>query len=171
MSSDVVGDVAELSSQSVVVPVVTELKGSDTHFHFKLVDNDDIKHYLGAFALVKLGGPIQFELSAPVTSTVAATAAVAVIPDKYDTWPTTKAQVRRLEGAITVKDAILVPAALHVEGNVRQVSTVLSHRTLVDYPPAIVGHLSVAGGSSTSETTLVAHVPLLLSGVAHRKTW
>jgi hypothetical protein len=166
-----VGDVTELSDQSIVVPVVCDIRGSDTAFHFRIVDDPSIVHYLGAFASVKISGPITFELSAPVTSTVAATAAVAVIPDKYTTWPTTKAQVRRLEGAITVKDAILVPATLQVEGKVRQVSLYLSHRTLVDYPPAVVGHLSVAGGGAQSETTLVAHVPILLSGVAHRKTW
>jgi hypothetical protein len=70
-----------------------------------------------------------------------------------------------------VKDAILVPQALRVEGKVRQVSSILSHRTLVDYPPAVVGHLVVAGGTATSSTTLTAHVPLRLSGIAHRKTW
>lgn len=170
MSSEI-GDLSELKDQHIVVPIVHEITGNSTAFHFRLTDDESILHYLGAFASVKISGPIQFELSAPVTSTIAATASIAVIPDKYTTWPTTKLQVRRLEGAITVKDAILVPSALHVEGRVRQVSLFLSHKTLVDYPPAIVGFLSVAGGNAASETVLTAHVPLILSGVAHRKTW
>lgn len=169
--SEIVGDKSELSSQTIVVPVVHEITGKDVAFHFKIQDDESIQHYLGSFASVVVTGPITFELSAPATSTVAASAAVAIVPDKYTTWPTTRAQVKRLEGSISVKDAILVPAALTIEGAVRQVSTVLSHKTLLDFPPVVVGHLVVAGGSATSETTLTAHIPLKLSGVAHRKTW
>jgi len=169
--TDVIGDRSELTSQSIVVPVVQEIAGSDTVFRFKIKDDPSIVHYLGSFASVVITGPISFELSAPATSTVAASAAIAVVPDKYTTWPTERMQVKRLEGAISVKDAILVPAALAIEGNVRQVSTVLSHKTLLDYPPVVVGHLLVAGGTADSRTTLTAHVPLALSGVAHRKTW
>nr|QYF50216.1 MAG: hypothetical protein 2 [Xinjiang sediment deltaflexi-like virus 2] len=169
--ADIIGDKSELTSQSIVVPVVHEITGKNTSFHFKLQEDESIAHYLASFASVSITGPISFELSAPATSTVAASAAVAVVPDKYTTWPTTRLQVKRLEGAISVKDAILVPAALVIEGKVRQVSTTLSHKTLLDFPPVIVGHLVVAGGSDTSETTLTCHVPLSLSGVAHRKTW
>jgi hypothetical protein len=169
--ADVIGDKSELTLQSIVVPVVHEILGKDTVFHFKLQEDESIAHYISSFASVVITGPITFELSAPATSTVAASAAVAVIPDKYATFPTTRLQVKRLEGAISVKDAILVPAALTIEGKVRQVSTVLSHKTLLDFPPVVVGHLVVAGGSSASETTLTAHVPLALAGVAHRKTW
>lgn len=169
--ADVIGDKSDLTSQSIVVPVVHELLGQNVSFHFKIADDPSIAHYISSFASVVITGPIHFELSAPATSTVAASAAVAIIPDKYSDFPTTRLQVKRLEGAISVKDAILVPAALVLEGNVRQVSTVLSHRTLLDYPPVVVGHLVVAGGSASSETTLTAHVPLSLSGIAHRKTW
>lgn len=169
--ADVIGHRSELTSQSIVVPVVHEITGKDTVFHFKIQDDPSIAHYLGSFASVVITGPITFELSAPATSTVAASAAVAIVPDKYTDWPTTRLQVKRLEGSISVKDAILVPAALMIEGKVRQVSTTLSHKTLLDFPPVVVGHLVVAGGSATSETTLTAHVPLALSGVAHRKTW
>jgi len=169
--ADVIGDRSELTLQSITVPVVHEIRGNNVAFHFKIAEDESIVHYLGSFASVVITGPISFELSAPATSTVAASAAVAVVPDKYDTWPSSRIQVKRLEGSISVKDAILVPAALVIEGNVRQVSTTLSHRTLLDYPPVVVGHLVVAGGSATSETTLTAHIPLALSGVAHRKTW
>lgn len=169
--ADVIGDRSELTQQSIVVPVVHEITGSDTAFHFKIADDPSVAHYLGAFASVIITGSITFELSAPATATVAASAAIAVVPDKYTTWPTTRVQVKRLEGSISVKDAILVPAALVIEGNVRQVSTVLSHKTLLDFPPVVVGHLIVAGGNTNSQTTLTAHVPLALSGVAHRKTW
>lgn len=169
--SSVVGDTSELTDQSILVPVVHEITGHRQAFHFKIAEDESILHYLSAFASVKISGPLQFELSAPVTSTVAATASVAVIPDKYDDFPTENSQVRRLEGAVTVKDAILVPTALHVEGKVRQVSTFLSHDTLLDHKPVIVGYLTVAGGNAQSATTLTVHVPLVVSGVAHRKTW
>jgi len=170
-SNDIIGDRSELKQQSIVVPVVHEIVGNNTPFHFKIAEDPSILHYLEAFAFVTITGPITFELSAPITSTVAASAAVAVVPDKYTSWPTLRLHVKRLEGAISVKDAILVPAALVIEGNVRQVSTVLSHKTLLDFPPVIVGHLVVAGGTAISETTLTAHVPLAVSGVCHRKTW
>jgi len=169
--SDVIGDKSELTLQSIVVPVVHEISGENTVFHFKLVDDPSIAHYLSSFASVVITGPITFELSAPATSTVAASCAVAIIPDKYTDYPVNRLQIKRLEGSISVKDAILVPAALTIEGKVRQVSTVLSHKTLLDFPPVVVGHLLVAGGTARSETTLTAHVPLALSGVAHRKTW
>lgn len=170
MSAEI-GDVSDLNSQSIVVPVVHDIVGANTAFHFVLSDDPAVAYYLSAFASVKITGPLKFELSAPVTATVAASAAVAVIPNKYSDWPTTKSQVRSLEGSIVIKDAILVPAELQVEGRVRQVSSILSHKTLVDWPPAIVGHLTVAGGTAASSTSLTVHVPLQLSGVAHRKTW
>lgn len=169
--ADIIGDKSELSSQTIVVPVVYEIKGKSTAFHFKIQEDESIAHYLGAFANVVIDGAITFELSAPASSTVAANAAVAIVPDKYDDWPTARVQVKRLEGSISVKDAILVPAALVIEGKVRQVSTALSHKTLLDYPPVVVGHLVVAGGTDSTETTLTAHVPLRVSGVAHKKTW
>lgn len=166
-----IGDVSELHKQTKVVHVVQPIVGADTPFHFRLVDTPAIASYLNSYALVKINGPLQFELSAPITSTVAATASIAVIPDKYEDWPETREQVAELEGSITVKDAILVPTSLVVEGEVAQVSIFLSHKTLTDYQPAIVGHLNVAGGSATSRSLLKVKVPLLLTGVAHRKTW
>jgi hypothetical protein len=167
----VIGDKSDLSSQTIVVPVVHEITGADTAFYFKLQDDPSIKHYLSAFASVRITGALTFELSAPATPTVAASAVVAVIPDKYPDFPQQRVQVKRLEGSIVVKDAILVPAALVVEGHVRQVSTTLSHRTLLDFPPVVVGHLVVAGGKVNTETTITVYVPLAVSGVAHRKTW
>jgi hypothetical protein len=166
-----IGDIAELSDRTIVVPVVQEITGKDTSFHFKIKEDTSIAHYLAAFASVRITGPLQFELSAPVSSTVAATAAIAVVPDKYNDYPDTRKQVMQLEGAITVKDAILVPSTLRLEGKVRQVSTSLQPATLIDYPPVVVGHLLVAGGTSTTTTTLTVHVPIVVDGVAHRKTW
>jgi len=169
--SDAIGDISELTDRTIIVPVVTEITGSNTSFDFKIKEDDSILHYLAAFASVRITGPLAFELSAPATSTVAATAAIAVVPDKYDDWPTTRKQVQQLEGSIVVKDAILVPSTLKLEGRVRQVATSLQPATLIDYPPVVVGHLLVAGGSATTKTTLTVHVPIVVDGVAHRKTW
>jgi hypothetical protein len=169
--SNVIGDVGELSDRTVIVPVVHEIVGKDASFHFRIKDDPSISHYLSAFASVRITGALQFELSAPVSSTVAASAVIAVVPDKYNSWPTTRLQVQQLEGAINVKDAILVPSSLKIEGRVRQVATSLQPATLIDFPPVIVGHLSVAGGVATTTTILTVHVPIVVDGVAHRKTW
>lgn len=169
--SSVVGDVSDLSSKTVVVPVVQSLTGNSVSFNFKVADDPSIRHYLASFASVSIVGPITFEISAPATSTVAASAVVAVCPDKYADWPTTRLQVQRLEGNVHVKDAILVPTSLVVEGRVREVSSSLQPKTLLGYPPVVVGHLVVAGGSATTVTTLTAHISLQVDGIAHFRTW
>jgi len=166
-----IGSTSDLSDRAVVVPVVLELKGKACHFHLKIDEDTSIAHYLSSFASVVVTGTLQFELSAPVSSTVAATCVVAVVPDKYKDWPTTQLQIRRLEGAITIKDAILVPSSLTYEGKVREISSSLKPRTLLGHPPVIVGYLHVAGGSDSTVTTLTVHVPILADGIAHHKTW
>lgn len=171
MASSVVGSTEALTSNDVVVPVVIKLTGASAVVVQKLATHQDIVAYLERFALVEISGPLRFELSAPVSSTVAATIIAAVYPDKYPDQPTTAHQIRRLEGRIAAKDALLVPAELHVEGRVRQVSHCLSHATLTDYPPVLAVALGVAGGTAATETYLTVHVPLRCSGIAHRKTW
>jgi hypothetical protein len=166
-----IGDTGELADRTIVVPVVHTVTGNSVSFNLSLTADASISHYMSAFASVKISGPLRFEISAPATSTVAASAIIAVCPDKYDDWPTTRAQVQRLEGAVLVKDAILVPASLVLEGRVREVSSSLKPETLVGHPPRIVGHLSVAGGTAGTVTTITVHVPLLVDGVAHFKTW
>jgi len=170
-STSVIGTTSDLTSRTVIVPVVIPITGKSTPFQASLLTDPSIAHYLGAFASVSVVGPLSFELSAPATSSVAASAVVAVCPDKYKDWPKTREQVRRLEGSVQVKDAILVPTQLVVEGRVREVSSSLKPPTLVGYPPRIVGHLIVAGGTESTETTLTVHVHLALDGVAHLKTW
>lgn len=169
--SEQIGDIAETHKRTVKVNVVHPIDGQDTAWHFKLRDKAAISHYLSAFASVKITGPIEFHLSAPISSTQAAVSSVAVVPDKYDDWPTIDLQVRELEGAITIKDALLVPASLQFQGSVREVADILQPKTLVDFPPVVVGHLRVAGGSASTRTYLTAVVSLTLDGVAHRKTW
>lgn len=171
MSSDVLGDVSELSLQTITVPATHSGTGHNCSGFFKLADTQEIRHYTNAHATVLVRGPITLEVSGPVSSTIATTAVVALYPDKYDTGPSTKAQVVSLEGRVNIQHSLLVGSVLGSPKNAREVGESLKIKTLVDYPPVVAFHVDIAGGSASSTWTLTAHVPISVGGVAHRKTW
>lgn len=169
--NSLIGNLTELHDSNVVVPVNVSITGATGHFHVDLASNATVNHYLENNAVVYISGDLKFELSAPATSTVAGVAIIAVCPNKYTTWPTTRAQILALEGRVQVKDAILVPTNLRTEGAVREVSPHLKPKSLVGYTPVIVGHVTVAGGTATTVSDVTIHVPLYCDGLGHRKTW
>lgn len=170
-SSGLIGDVSQLRSNRVVVPVTVEVTGNSRAFHIKLRDSDDVAHYRDNFASVRIDGGITVEVSGATSPTVATCAVVAICPDKYDDWPTTALQVKRLEGSTVVQQSLLVPIDIKPGTPGRETSDILKPDTLIDYPPVVVGFLTVAGGTANSVSLVTIHTPLLLDGVAHRKTW
>jgi len=170
-SVNLLGDVSELRSQSVVVPATYSGTGHNVSGHFKLADTAELKHYIEGHAVVDVSGEILLEVSGPVSSTAATTAVVALYPDKYPDAPTTKSHVLSLEGRVSIQHSLLVASVIKAPGKAREVGDSLKIKTLVDYPPVVAFHVDVAGGSASSTWTLTAHVPIALSGVSHKKTW
>jgi hypothetical protein len=170
-AQDIIGDVAELSLQTLVVPATQTGTGASKTGHFKLAANADLKHYIDGHATVNIVGEIQLEITGPVSSTVATTAIVALYPDKYTTGPTTRAHVAALEGRVNIQHSLLVGSVLAAPKKAREVGESLKVKTLVDFPPVVAYHVDIAGGDATSAWTLTAHVPIAVGGVSHRKTW
>jgi len=170
-AQQLLGDTKEFHKRTVKVPISFTVIGKKTAFHFKILDRPAIQHYVNNYRIVRISGPIQFEASGPVSSTLASVAIIAICPDKYDTWPTELEQVNDLEGRVRVKDSLLVPVDLKSQGYSLEVSTSLKPRSVGDYPPVVVGFVSVASGTDTSETVITAHIELEVDGVGHRKTW
>lgn len=166
-----IGDVAETHQKAIVVKAPHEDTGNNKTGHFKLLDNPDIAHYIANYASVRISGPIVLEISGPVSSTLATTSVAAIYPDKYPDSPSTKNQVRRLEGSVTLQHSLVMGAVTANCTPGRQVADILSPKTLIDFPPVVAYHVDIAGGTNTSAFVLIAHVPLVLDGVAHRKTW
>lgn len=169
--TSLVGDVSELHSRQVVVPATLLVTGSSGQFHFKLAEAPEIAHYYRSHASVQIVGDLLVSLSGPVSSTVATTASVAIVPDKYSTWPETNQQVVGLEGSVRVQHSLLVGIEQKVIRPGREVASSLKPPTLIDFPPVVVGHFQVTGGNNASETLVVVHVTLSVDGVAHRCTW
>jgi len=171
MSSEVIGDVSELHLQTITIPAVHLGVGHNTTGHFKLTDNADLQHYINGHATVQIVGDIVLEVSGPVSSTIATSALVALYPDKYTTGPTVKAHVASLEGRVNIQHSLLVGSVTAAPKKSREVGESLKVKTLVDYPPVVAYHVDIAGGNANSAWTLTAHVPIVVGGVSHRKTW
>jgi len=169
--SDVIGDVSELKRNTITATAVYTFVGNSGAFHFRLSTAEGINKYFESHAKVKIVGQVFVRLSTDVSNTVAGSAAVAIVPDKYRDWPTTEEQVIQLQGATRASHTLLVdPTDYPIEfGN--ETAVVLKPKTLIDYPPVVVGYIKVNGGTVTSRTHVLVKVPLLVEGVAHHKTW
>lgn len=169
--SSVIGDTGELVSKTIVAKATHQVTGVSGNFHFRLSDAPGIRKYFESHAKVTITGPVTALISGPVSSTVASTAAIAICPDKYNSWPSTEDQVVQLQGSDRVQHSLLVPptSLVIVFGN--ETAEQLKPRTLVDYPPVVVGHFTIAGGTATSSALIVLTVPLTVEGVAHHRTW
>jgi len=170
-SSEVIGDLADLHVQSFVVPAAHPGSGNSASGSFKLSENADLKHYIDNHASVRITGDIVFEVSGPVSSTIATAAIVALYPDKYTNGPTTRNHVERLEGRVSLQSSLLVGSVRGTPRPGREVGDSLKVKTLVDYPPVVAYHVDIAGGTNASTWTITAHVPISVDGVPHRKTW
>lgn len=166
-----IGDVAETHQKAITVKAPHDGTGFNTTGHFKVLDNPDIAHYIANYASVSISGPIILEVAGPVSATLATTAVAAIYPDKYPDAPSTKGHVRRLEGSVTLQHSLIVGAVTAACQPGRQVADILAPKTLIDFPPVVAYHVDIAGGTNASTFTLIAHIPLVLDGVAHRKTW
>jgi len=169
--ASVVGDTSELVRKTIHAKATHKLTGASGSFYFKLKEVQGIRQYHDTHAKVVISGPILVSLSGAVSSTIATSANVAVVPDKYSDWPTTEEQVVQLQGSIRVQNSLMVPsqAVPIVFGN--ETTEYLKPKTLTDYPPVVVGHWTVAGGTAQTVTYIVLTVPLVLEGIAHQKTW
>lgn len=171
MANNPVGDIADLHRRTIIVPATQPIVGHHTTGAFKLADNLDIAYYLNSYATVSITGPIVLEIVGPVSATIATSVIAAIYPDKYNSVPTTREHVRRLEGSVTLQHSLIVGSVTATCLGGREVSTSLKPRTLVDFPPVVAYHVDIAGGNNTSPSVLVAHVPLLVDGISHRCTW
>jgi hypothetical protein len=171
MSGSVVGDTGELVKKTIVAKATHTVTGTSGSFHFSLSAAPGISKYFTSHARVVITGPVSITISGPTSATVASTATVAIIPDKYPDFPTTEAEVIELQGSIRVQHSLIVGAEEKVVSFGHETTEQLKPRTLIDYPPVVVGHYTIAGGTATSTALIVISCPLTVDGVAHHKTW
>lgn len=169
--SDVIGDTAELRRNTIQAKASYRIEGQSGAFHFRLSEADGIKKYFASHAKVKIQGTVTALVSGPAQSTIATTVVVAVCPDKYPDWPTQEDQIVQLQGSTRIQHNILVPQTPTPIPFGNEVAEVLKPKTLVDYPPVVVGYYTIAGGSQSSYGYVILNVTLTLEGVAHHKTW
>lgn len=169
--TSLVGDVAELTRKTITAKATHRVTGVSGSFHFKIQDAPSIAKYFASHARVVITGPVTATISGPVSSTVATSASVAVIPDKYTTWPTTEDQVVELQGSIRVQHSLIVGAEVKPLEFGHETTEQLKPDTLTDYTPVVVGHYTIAGGNAASTALIVISCPLTVDGVAHHKTW
>lgn len=170
-TSDVLGDISELQKQTLTVPATHEGTGSKVTGFFKLAETTELLGYIQSHGTVTIAGPIRVEISGPVSSTIATSAVVALYPDKYPDGPTQKIHVVSLEGRVNIQHSLLVGSIIGTPASAREVGESLKVKTVVDFPPVIAYHIDIAGGTASSEWIITAHVPIVLAGVAHNKTW
>jgi len=169
--SDLIGDTSELVRNSIVAKATHQVVGVSGHFHFKICDAPGLASYFLSHAKVSITGPVSVYIAGPVTPTTATSAVVAICPDKYSDWPTTEAQIIQLQGSVRVQHSLLVPATHTPIEFGHEITELLKPRTLIDYPPVVVGHFTVSGGTTTSATTIIVEVPITVSGLSHNRTW
>jgi hypothetical protein len=167
----VLGDTAELVQKTITAKATHRVTGTSGHFNFSISSASGISKYFTSHAKVTICGPVTASISGPVSATIASSACIAVIPDKYTDYPTTEAQIVELQGSVRVQHSLLVGAESRTVEFGHETAEQLKPKTLVDYPPHVVGHFTVAGGSASSSSLIVITVPLRVEGVAHHKTW
>lgn len=169
--ANVIGDTTELVRKTITAKATHTVTGVAGCFNFLISEASGIKKYFESHAKVIISGPVQVLVSGPVSASIATTAAVAIIPDKYTDYPTAESEVVELQGSVRVQHSLLVPpTTLPIQfGN--ETAEQLKPKTLIDYPPRVVGHFTIAGGSASSKAIVVLSVPLTVEGVAHHKTW
>jgi len=167
----VIGDTSELTRNTIVATATHLLVGSSGSFHFPLSEAPGIAKYFESHAKVTISGSVQVLLNCPVSATTSGSAIVAVCPNKYNTWPSTEEQVVQLQGSVRVQHSLLVPPLESVLSFGNETAEQLKPRTLVDYPPVVVGHFTIAGGTASSRSHIALRVPLRVEGVSHHRTW
>jgi hypothetical protein len=166
-----IGDTAELVRKTIEAKATHKVRGVTGSFHFKISEADGISKYFDSHAKVTITGPVTATVSGPVSSTVATSVSIAVIPDKYDDFPSEEEEVIQLQGSVRVQHSLIVGAEKAVVQFGHETAEQLKPKTLVDYPPVVVGHYTVAGGTASSSAIVVISCPLTVEGVAHHKTW
>jgi len=169
--ASVLGDVSELSGNTIVAKATHRVSGTSGSFFFRIAEAPGIAKYFASHQKVTISGPVSVSVSGPVTSTISTSATVAFIPDKYSDFPTTEDQIVELQGSIRVQHSLLVGAETKPIQFGHETTEQLKPSTLVDYPPVVVGHFQVAGGSASSNVLVVVTCPLTVTGVAHHKSW
>jgi hypothetical protein len=169
--SSVIGDTAELVRNTITAKATHEVTGSSGSFYFRLSEAPGIAKYFDSHAKVTIEGTPTVYVSGPVSATISTSVAVAVIPDKYKTFPVTESQHVQLQNSVRIQHSILVPPSTQPLRFGNETAEQLKPRTLIDFPPVVVGHYTVAGGSPSSVTIIVVELPLRVEGVAHHKTW
>lgn len=167
----VIGDTAELVRKTITAKATHRVTGTTGSFHFKISEAPGVSKYFESHAKVTITGAVTVTISGPTSSTIASTASVAIIPDKYTTFPTTEEQVIELQGSTRVQHSLIVGAEQKSLEFGHETAEQLKPKTLVDYAPVVVGHFTIAGGSATSTALVVVSCPLTVEGVAHHKTW
>lgn len=166
-----IGDVQELTRKTITAKATHRVTGVSGHFHFPISSAPGIAKYFTSHAKVSITGPVTATVSGPVSSTVATSASLAIIPDKYNTFPSTEDQVIELQGSVRVQHSLIVGAEQRPLEFGHETAEQLKPKTLVDYPPVVVGHFTIAGGTASSTALIVISCPLTVEGVAHHKTW
>lgn len=166
-----IGDVAELVGKTIVAKATHRVTGSSGHFHFKLSEAPGIAKYFLSHARVAITGPVTVTVSGPVSSVIATSCSIAVIPDKYDSYPTSEEQVIELQGSTRVQHSLIVGAEDKPIQFGHETTEQLKPKTLIDHPPVIVGFYVIAGGTATSTALVVVSCPITVEGVAHHRTW
>lgn len=167
----VIGDTSELVRKTIVAKATHRVTGPSGHFEFLLSSAPGIEKYFESHARVAITGPVLVSVSGPVSAAVSTSVAVAVCPAKYTDWPTTEEEIVELQGSIRVQHSLLVPPSSLPVAFGNETAEQLKPKTLIDYPPHVVGHFTIAGGTATSTALIVLSVPLVVEGVAHHKTW
>jgi len=171
MSASALGDVSELVRKTITAKATHRVTGASGSFHFAISDAPGISKYFTSHAKVTITGPVTATVSGPVSSTIATTVSIAIIPAKYRTFPTTEEQVIELQGSTRIQHSLVVGAEVKPLEFGHETAEQLKPSTLVDYPPVVVGHYTIAGGSTSSTALVVVACPLTVEGVAHHKTW
>jgi len=171
MSSGVIGDVAELTKKTITAKATHKVQGVSGSFHFRISDAPGVSKYFQSHARVTISGPVTVLISGPTSAAIASTVVVAICPDKYDNWPSSEEQIIQLQGSERVQHSLLVPPTSIAVQFGNETAEQLKPRTLVDYPPVVVGYYTIAGGTAASAAHVVLSLPLIVEGVAHHKTW
>jgi len=172
ITTQVLGEVAELSAQTVEFHATHSVTGASGSGSFSLAEAPGLVQYVRTHAYVNLKPEsLRVTIRGPVSATIACTVDVCVIPDTYTPRPSAAAQIQTVQGNSTAQHSLLVGVQ---DGPVKFANGVahqLKPEPHLGDLPQVCYVYNINGGAANSIATIRISGIIEARGIGFVQTW
>jgi hypothetical protein len=171
-ASAILGEVSELTQDTVSFNATHTVSGASGAGHFDLITSAGLSQYLSHFADVELlTDSLTVSIRGPVTATIATTLDVCVIPAGHTAQPATAAHIATVQGSAATQHSLLVGVGSSPLRFSNGVTTQLKPVGYVGDLPRVCYFFQVHGGNAQSSGTIVLSGRIRARGIGFVQTW